>query len=153
MDPKDVVKALKGLSDAKMFSYHERRKYEMKIIFGALAFYVATAAAVLRGNIILPECSVGIIWSASLGSAIGLAFFLARLHVSNAEDRLAARTADEATIALIQNESPEWSKLAGLYAGTAARQKQEWLNWSWVGQLAALLFVAAASAWLITRSC
>ncbi|MCK4698204.1 MAG: hypothetical protein KAT53_07875 [Dehalococcoidia bacterium] len=157
MELRDKLECLKFISQIHRSQFDERRRYEWKIVFTALTFYVLCVAAIYGGNITLPSgwISTVVVWGLSIGLAVSIATFLASLHTANNKNKTFAENAEKAIADLVEDKEPTTLSLFSLKKNIQV----SWSNffnrdiagiWAWRWQVVTLLFFAIASAALLT---
>ena len=117
LNPKEILECLKFISQTYRSQSTERGKYEWKIVFTLLTFYVLSVVAVYSGQIILPIIPEGgffgvmgsrlIMWALFIILAVAVSFYLFYLHVCNYRDETIAGNAEEAIRDLLENKMPQ----------------------------------------------
>jgi len=154
----DKLEGLKFLTQTHRSEFDERRKYEWKIIFTLLTFYIISIATKYGGNIHLPTDNkfLSIVWSGFLALAIITSIFLGYIHMANNKNKTIAENAEEA-IGMLINEIP----ILGMSL-FSFEEKKYWTSWkkifeqksgrwSWVTQTITLIAFSIISAYLFTK--
>ncbi len=103
MEIKDKIESLKYLSQIHRQQFDERRKYEWKIIFTVLTFYVLCVSAVYVQKITIKSYE-WLIWLFFIILAGAVSEFLRCLHKANDKNKKIAQSAEDTISKLIGNE-------------------------------------------------
>lgn len=157
MELKDKIECLKFISQIHRSQFDERRRYEWKIVFTSLSFYVLCVAAVFGGEVTLPSSWPFklAIWIMFLALAVIVATFLASLHTANNVNKGFAENAENAIAAILEGEGPTSSPLFHVPENSCVSWRCFFKSgirgiWAWRWQVVTLLFFAIASAMLLT---
>ena len=133
--------ALKFLSETHRLLHEKRQKYEWKIIFASLTFFVASVVAVYSQKIYLPEAKLikALIWVLFLSFAFVTACFLRSIHTANARNKSFAEDAERNIKAMVNQQSIE--KLTF----SMDRFRKTYWAFYWQAFLIAVLAIVAAT--------
>lgn len=149
-----LIKVLIHLASSHREQFEQRRRYEWRIIFTALSFYVATAAAFLGGDLDLQGWRFLIVGVAYLLLAIFTCIYLAFIHMAHNMNKSIAEYAEDTLMELALGGQPQGVKKINDIIQTS-RHWVSWRKlfigagvWSWAWQSVILLAVALA-AWFL----
>lgn len=147
MDQNEQFDALKYLSETHRLLHEKRQKYEWKIIFAVLTFFVATVGAVYSQKVYLPEGGLikGIIWILLLSFALVTVGFLRSIHTANGRNKSFAEDVERQIMALA-NKQP----VSDVAFSMKKFRKTYWAFY-WQDFLTILLAVAAATMLTYTK--
>jgi len=156
MELKDRLEALKFISQVHRSQFNERRRYEWKIVFTSLTFYVLCVAATYGGWVSIPsnwEFKLGI-WIMFLALAVAVATFLSSLHTANNMNKTFAQRAEDAIADMLDGKERE---TLSLFSNPNIRVSWDTLlkrniggMWAWRWQVLTLLVFAITSALFLT---
>ncbi len=156
LNDKDRLDYLKFISQTHRSQFDERRKYEWRIVFTTLSFYVLCIATVYGGKVTLPS---GLffkvaVWVIFLALAILVSTFLSSLHTANNINKTFAERAENAIADVLNGKT-----IKQLFLFSPVEFKVSWRDlfnddisgiWAWRWQVIILLFFAVVSATLLT---
>jgi len=163
--PKEKLECLKFISQIHRSQFTERSKYEWKIVFTTLTFYVLFIVAVYSGKIILPSVKSGILAFLivpvmSFGLATVIAIYLGYVHISNNKNKTFAENAENAMWNLLKSETPQTLNVFSLekskhwvsrdtFWGKNTDGKRKRGRWGWIGQVVTISIFALSTFLLI----
>ena len=133
--------ALKFLSETQRSLHEKRQKYEWKIIFASLTFFVASVVAVYSEKIYLPETNLikVLIWVLFLSFAFVTVCFLRSIHTANARNKSFAEDVEQNIIAMVNQQPIEKIEFS------MDRFRKTYWAFYWQAFLIAFLAIAAAT--------
>lgn len=133
--------ALKFLSETHRALHEKRQKYEWKIIFAVLTFFVASVGAVYSQKVCLPGgvLVTVLIWVIFLSFALVTVGFLRSIHTANARNKSFAEDVERQITALANQQ-----QLNNISYSTQGFRKTYWAFY-WQAFLIILLAVTAAT--------
>ena len=158
MDLNNKLESLKFISRTHRSQFDERRRYEWKVVFTLLTFYVLSVAAIYGGNVTVPEGWLFelIVWIFFLGLLVVTAIFLASVHMANGKNKSFAENAESAIDTLLGDETQTTPSLFSLenskywisWGGLFKRGKRG--KWAWLWQVVTLSIFSITAATLLT---
>ncbi len=108
MSKNEQFEALRFLSETHRSLHEKRQKYEWKIIFTTLTFFVASTAAVFSQKVCLPDGAYvsTLIWILFLSFAIVAVCFLYSVHKANARNKFFAEQVEDQVTAIANHKTP-----------------------------------------------
>ena len=140
-----LIEGLKHISKTHRSQFDERRKTEWKIVFTILAFYIGIIAAKITDKIEIEKNYLELIiaiWLFFLVIAIITILYLRRIHKANHTNKLIAKKAEDAIVAILQNNVPNLDILPNL----DLKEWKKWKKWSWFWQFLMIISIALCSA-------
>ena len=151
MDSKEKLESFRFLGQIHRNLFDERRKYEWKIIFSVITFYVLAALFKLHGEVTPP--SAWIVWLSFSILAIISSVYISFLHAANFKNREIAHRAEDAILDIL-NESGSKVELFKDHKPWFSWESFETLknskHWSWLLQTFIIFLFAIMSALVIT---
>jgi hypothetical protein len=107
MEENKQFDALKFLSETHRSLHEKRQKYEWKIIFAALTFFVASVGVVYSHKVNLPESKLisALIWVLFLSFAFISVCFLRSIHTANARNKSFAEDVERQIMAFVNQQT------------------------------------------------
>lgn len=132
----DKFEEYKFISQVHRSQFDERRKYELKIVFTSLTFYVLCVAAKYKEGGLFPNDFKFklIIWVIFPLLAFFVSIFLFYLHSANKKNKMFAEKAENAIIQDLQFPSNNPSGINWFWPWPL-RVVVPWLNSTWVWQV------------------
>ena len=167
--PREKLECLKFISQIHRSQFTERTRYEWKIVFTTLTFYVLSIVAVYSGQITLPSVESGILAfivlrSIVLGMFLGLAtviaIYLGYIHMGNNKNKTFAENAEHTIGNLLEDKMPQTLDMFLL------EESKHWVSWDkfweknpdgkrrrgrwgWIGQVVTIFIFASTAILLI----
>jgi hypothetical protein len=153
MESKEKLESFRFLAQLHRSQFDERRKYEWKIIFTILSFYVLAAALRLQNNLIMPPA--WLVWVSFILLALLSSLFLALTHAAKFKSRAIAHRAESAILDIL-NETGSKVNLFEEHSPWLSYKCFERLKksnqWEWYWQTIVILFFSIASALVISAN-
>lgn len=105
MESKEKLESFRFLAKMHRNQFDERRKYEWKIIFTILSFYVLSALFTLQDKV--NPASAWIIWLSFSILAVISIVFLAFLHAAKFKNREIAHRAEDAILEILNEKGSQ----------------------------------------------
>ena len=153
VESKEKLESFLFLAQIHRKQFDERRRYEWKIIFTLLSFYVLAALFTLQDKVNPP--SAWIVWLCFLILAIISSLFLAFLHAANFKNKEIAHRAEGAILDILNETGSKVNlfKEHTLWLSCKLFDKLKNSNqWSWLWQTVIIFLFALMSALVITAN-
>lgn len=146
MEKNDQFDALKFLSETHRSLHEKRQKYEWKIIFAVLTFFIASVGALYSQKINIPEEGPikVIIWGFFISFALVTVCFLRSIHTANGRNKSFAEAVEKQIVALA-NQQP-------LAVVTFSMEEFRKTYWAFYWQAFITILLAIAAATMLTYS-
>lgn len=155
MNRNGKFECLMFISQIHRSQFDERRRYEFKILFTSLSFYVFSVAAIYGGKITLPiDLRLKLmVWIMFIAIAGVTSIFLANVHMANHKNKRFAEKAENAIA-----ELSEVKEFTSLFSAS----NNYWVSWgslfkrgirgrwAWFWEVVTLFSFSIASAMLVT---
>ncbi len=148
------IESLKFMSQTHRGLFDERRRYEMKMFFTGLTFYVLAGAYSVKGDMpdnFVESCEEKtIIWAAFLILAVFFIMFLRAIHIANFKNKDVAELSEEAIIGLI-NSGEKMEAIINPFKNIDKKDtSKKWINF--LLEAVIICLFAIGSAMIITNS-
>ena len=154
MEPKEKLESFRFLAQIHRSQFDERRKYEWKIVFTILTFYVLAVALRLQNKVVFP--SVWIVWVSFIILALIFSIFPALIQAAKYKNRSIAHRAEGAILDILNetgskvdlfgDPSPPW-----LSCKCFERLKKS-NQWEWLWQTIVIFLFAITSALVVSAN-
>ena len=164
MNDDNILRYLEFMSKTHRQQLNERQKYEWKVVFTTISFYILAVLAVYGGKIPIPPNPFVfklLIWIVFVAVAIITILYLANVSMANNKNKIIAEDHEDALTSMLKNQSAAGTSLTYDFDDEEYRRKARyWCSWSgfcigkgkwaWFWQLAAVLLFAITSALLLS---
>jgi hypothetical protein len=144
MDAKEKLETLRYFSQMQRNEHHTRQKFEWRLLFTNLTFYVLSVAAIYKERIKISSLQYWIVFGILLMTVLMSSIYLAFIHRSNCKNKSRAHKAEKAIEEILKDNDPTVD---------LEPENKSWFfqsgRWSWVCESLLLLLFAMASGMAI----